>query len=90
MRKFIFIFTWYENVKYGNPVERKNTISVMNKGDIGATAKAAKAATEVFTRNFGSLRYNTILSIQEIDADGNPVGEPITPQEDSSIIPTGR
>ena len=85
MRKFIF--TWYENVKYGNPVERKNTISVINKGDIGATAKAA---TEVFTRNFGSLKYNTILSIQEIDEKGNFVGEPIVPQEDSSIVPTGR
>ena len=85
MRKFIF--TWYENVKYGTPLERKNTITVKNKGDIGMTAKAA---TEAFTRNFGSLKYNTILSIQEIDADGNPIGEPITPQEDSSIIPTGR
>ena len=85
MRKFIF--TWYENVKYGNPVERKNTISVINKGDIGATAKAA---TEVFTRNFGSLKYNTIISIQEINENGNPVGEPITPVDDSSIVPTGR
>ena len=85
MRKFIF--TWYENVKYGKPVERKNTISVINKGDIGMTAKAA---TEVFTKNFGSLKYNTIVSIQEIDENGAAVGEPITPQEDSSIIPTGR
>ena len=82
-----FIFTWYENVKYGTPVERKNTITVKNKGDIGMTAKAA---TDVFTKNFGSLKYNTIVSIQEIDENGNPVGEPIIPQEDSSIIPTGR
>lgn len=85
MRKFIF--TWYKNVKYGKPVERKNTISVINKGDIGMTAKAA---TNVFTKNFGSLKYNTIVSIQEIDENGNPVGEPITPQENSSIIPTGK
>ena len=82
-----FIFTWYENVKYGTPVERKNTITVKNKGDIGMTAKAA---TDVFTKNFGSLKYNTIVSIQEIDENGNSVGEPITPQENSSIIPTGR
>ena len=82
-----FIFTWYENVKYGTPVERKNIITVKNKGDIGMTAKAA---TDVFTKNFGSLKYNTIVSIQEIDENGNPVGEPIIPQEDSSIIPTGR
>ena len=85
MRKFIF--TWYENVKYGKPVERKNTISVINKGDIGATAKAA---TNVFTKNFGSLKCNTIISIQEINENGDAVGEPITPQEDSSIIPTGK
>lgn len=85
MRKFIF--TWYENVKFGAPMERKNTISVMNRGEIGLTAKAA---TEVFTKNFGSLKYNTIISIQEIDENGNPVGEPIIPTEDSSIVPTGR
>ena len=85
MRKFVF--TWYKNEKFGTPLERKNTVTVVNKGDIGLTAKAA---TEVFTKNFGSLKYNTILSIQEIDAKGNPVGEPITPQEDSSIVPTGR
>ena len=85
MRKFIF--TWYENVKFGTPMERKNTVAVMNKGEIGLTAKAA---TEVFTKNFGSLKYNTIISIQEIDENGNPVGEPIIPAEDSSIVPTGR
>ena len=85
MRKFVF--TWYKNEKFGTPIERKNTVAVRNKGDIGATAKAA---TEVFTKNFGSLKYNTILSIQEIDADGVAVGEPITPQEDSSIVPTRR
>lgn len=85
MRKFIF--TWHENVKYGKPVERKNTISVINKGDIGMTAKAA---TEVFTKNFGSLKYNTIVSIQEIDEKGKLIGEPITPVDDFSIIPTGK
>ena len=85
MRKFIF--TWYENVKFGTPMERKNTVAVMNKGEIGLTAKAA---TEVFTRNFGSLKYNTSVSIQEIDENGNPVGEPIIPAEDSSIVPTRR
>ena len=80
-----FIFTWYNNVKYGKPVERKNTISVINKGDISATAKAA---TEVFTKSFGSLKYNTIVAIQEIDEKGNFVGEPIVPQDDTSIVPT--
>ena len=82
-----FVFTWYENVRYGKPLTRTNTISVKNKGDIGATAKAA---TDVFTKNFGSLKYNTIVSIQEINDKGETVGELIVPQEDSSIIPTGK
>ena len=38
-------------------------------------------------KNFGNLKHNTIVSIQEM-ADGKPVGEPIVPQEDTSIIPT--
>lgn len=85
--KRTFIFTWQENKKY-NSLERKNTIMVPNASeDIGL---AAKAATEVFTKTFGNLKKNTIKSIQEINENGEFVGEPITPQDEVSIVPTGR
>ena len=79
-----FIFTWYKNEKYGNPIERHNLIQVTAGPDIGTSAKKA---TDVFCQTFGSLKYNTIVSIQEM-ANGKPVGELIIPQEDTSIIPT--
>lgn len=79
-----FVFTWYKNEKYGNPIERHNLIQVPAGPDIGTSAKRA---TDVFCKNFGNLKQNTIISIQEM-ANGKPVGEPIVPQEDTSIIPT--
>ena len=86
MRKFLF--TWHENVRYGEPMVRTNLVTAsVNTSDIG---QAAKAATNVFTKNFGNLKRNTIISIQEVDEKGNKVGEPIVPQEDTSIVPTGR
>ena len=85
--KRIFDFTWYKNVKYGEPMVRTNRIMVANDGDVG---RAAKAATNVFTKNFGNLKKNTIISIQEINEKGEKVGEPIVPQGETSIVPTGR
>ena len=79
-----FMFTWYKNERYGSPIERHNLIQVTAGPDIGVSAKKA---TDVFCKTFGSLKYNTIESIQEM-ADGKPVGEPIVPQEDTTIIPT--
>lgn len=78
-----FMFTWYENEKYGNRIKRHNLIQVTAGPDIGASAKRA---TDVFCKNFGNLKQNTIISIQEM-ANGKPIGEPIVPQEDTSIIP---
>ena len=78
-----FMFTWYKNERYGTPIERHNLITVAGK----ETPAAAKSATEVFCRQFGNLKVNTIVSIQEMVND-KPVGEPIVPQEDSSIVPT--
>ena len=78
-----FMFTWYKNEKYGNPIERHNLIQVTAGPDIGTSAERA---TNVFCKNFGNLKQNTIISIQEM-ANGKPVGEPIVPQEDTSIIP---
>lgn len=82
--KRIFDFTWYKNEKYGQPMQRTNRVMVVSNGDIG---QAAKAATNVFTKNFGNLKRNTIISIQEINEKGEKVGEPIIPQDETSIIP---
>lgn len=82
-----FSFKWYKNEKYRKPVERVNSITVSNAP--ADTAHAAKAATEIFTRNFGSLRQNTIVSIQEYDENG-PVGEPIIPSDENTVVPTGK
>ena len=85
--KRIFDFTWHENVRFGQPMIRTNRVMVASNGDVG---QAAKAATNVFTRNFGNLKRNTIVSIQEINEKGEKVGEPIIPQDETSIIPAGR
>ena len=79
-----FAFKWYKNEKYNKPLERTNSITVTNASP--DTGLAAKAAVDIFTKTFGSLKYNTIVSIQEYNEEG-PVGEPITPAEDNSIVP---
>lgn len=83
-----FEFTWYDKNSRVK-VERHNKISVAVK-DTTEIGIAAKQATDLFCRNFGNLKKNEIVSIQEIDKNGNPVGEPITPMEGSSIIPVSR
>lgn len=86
MRKFEF--TWFKNEKYHPTIERKNIIEVgKSYSNVG---EAAKAATALFTRSFGNLKKNTIVSIQEIDEKGNPVGEVITPVDETSIVPVAR
>ena len=81
-----FMFTWYKNERYGQPIERHSKIKVVAGPDLGTSAKRA---TDVFCNTFGNLKKNTIISIQEM-VDGKPVGEPIIPQEDTSIVPTKR
>lgn len=82
MRKFEV--TWYSK-KDKAKIERHNTVMVSKpNGDIG---KDAKAASEIFCATFGSLKKNEIVKLQEIDDAGAPIGEPITPMEDSSVVP---
>ena len=84
MRKFEI--TWFKNER--NPIERKNLVTVTRP--TGAIEKDAKTALGIFSSAFGNLKKNTIVSIIEIDKDGNQIGEPITPVDGSSIVPTGR
>lgn len=86
MRKFIF--EWYKKEKYGEPIVRKNEITV--SADIKDIGKAAEAATNLFTKSFGSLKKNEIKTIQEINEKGEPVGEVITPVNGTTIEPTRR
>ena len=65
-----FIFEWFENRKFGNPVVRKNTVH----------ARSAQDATAAFIRTFGNLKKVTINFIQEVDNKGNSIGEPIVPE----------
>lgn len=53
----------------------------------GDTSIDAKSALNIFISQFGSLKYNTIIKIQEFDENGTQLGEDIVPQEDTSFIP---
>ena len=83
-----FEFTWYEK-NDRLKMERHNKIqaAVVDTAEIGI---AAKLATDIFCRTFGNLNKNEIVSIQQIDKDGNPIGEPIVPMEGSSIVPIAK
>ena len=83
-----FEFTWYEK-NDRLKMERHNKVqaAVVDTAEIGT---AAKLATDIFCRTFGNLNKNEIVSIQQIDKDGNPIGEPITPMGGSSIVPIAK
>ena len=83
-----FLIHYKEIKKYGPDITRHVVVTVSQpKNDIG---KDAKAATDVFINVVGSLKRNDIISIQQLDDKGMPVGEPILPTEGSAIVPTGK
>jgi hypothetical protein len=67
-----FEILWFKNEKYGNPIERKTVIKSID----------AKSALQVFMSANGNLKKNTIIHIQELDKNGEPVGEPIVPENE--------
>lgn len=79
-----FIIKWKENKRYA--LERENLVNVTkDTGDIGIDAKAA---LNLFCANFGNLKKNEIIFIQEVNEKGENIGEPIVPTSDeSSIVP---
>ena len=82
-----FEFTWYEkNDRLKMKRHNKVQAAVVDTAEIGA----AKLATDIFCRTFGNLNKNEIVSIQQIDKNGNPIGEPIVPMEGSSIVPISK
>ena len=51
----------------------------------------AKNALNLFIKSCGNLKRNTIIRIQELDENGEQIGEDITPSEgEDAIIPSGR
>ena len=86
--KKIYAIKWYPT-KDGEIVSRNTLINLSNP--TGETAVDAKAAINIFTKSCGNLRRNTIISIKELDGEGNQIGEDITPSaEENAIIPSGR
>jgi len=79
---------WFKNEKYREPMKRHSFIKVTSAS--GKVEKDAKQALELFVSEFGSLKYNTIVKIQELDENMEQIGEDIIPQDDVSIIPTKR
>lgn len=49
-----FIFNWYKNEKYGEPVHRQNVVAAANRND----------AELAFYREFGNPRWVTVNWIQ--------------------------
>lgn len=81
-----YIFNWYENK--GKKIERTNTVSIQKP--TGNTSIDAKKAVDLFTRGFGNLKRNTIVSIKECDENGQ-IGQDIVPQNtENAIIPIGK
>ena len=80
-----YIFKWYENK--GKKIERINTISIQKP--VGDTSIDAKKAVDLFTRGFGNLKRNTIISIKECDENGQ-IGEDIIPNTETDIIPESK
>lgn len=71
-----FIITWQSKK---DKLTRKNRVQVIkDSGDIGIDAKKA---LNLFTNTYGSLKYNDIITIQEVDENGDNIGEPIKPVE---------
>jgi hypothetical protein len=63
-----FMFNWKENKV--NSVSRNNLVQ----------AADAKSATDIFMREFGNLKKNTINFIQEVNMAGEPINEKIIPE----------
>lgn len=84
MRKFLF--TYKPISKYGLNSERGSFITLSK--ETGDLSRDAKAAMGIFIASTGTLKKNDIISIQEVDDNGKFIGEPITPVDGTSILPT--
>lgn len=74
--------TWFSNK---DKLQRTSYVKLSKP--VGDTSVDAKAALNIFISQFGNLKYNTIIKIQEFDENNNQLGEDIVPQNDTSFIP---
>ena len=83
MRTFKIAYTKIN--KHNKVILRNSTVSISNPtGDLG---RDAHSALNLFISSIGSLKKYDVLEIQELNNEGNPIGEPIKPMGDSSIVP---
>ena len=84
----IYRIKWYPK-KDREEVSRYTLIRLSNP--TGKTFIDAKNAVDLFTKSCGNLKRNTIIKIQELDENGEQIGEDITPStNENAIIPSGR
>lgn len=83
MKKY-FAVTWVPRNQFVK-ISRTNVIIVNSTTD--DIAINAHNALRVFQQSFGNLHKNDIIQIQEQDADGNPIGEPIVPDDENITVP---
>ena len=69
-----FIFEWYKNDKYHDPIVRHTHIESTDM----------KSAVYAFKKTFGSLKKNTINFIQEISSTGKSIGDKVIPYKDQN------
>lgn len=82
-----YLIEWHENRLFGKPINR--TCKIELSEPTGDTAKDAHHALDLFIQGFGNLKKNTVTKIQEFGPEGQ-IGEDIVPQDNTSIVPTGR
>lgn len=83
MRKFQI--TYKSISKYKTDINRNTLVNLSKEtGDIG---RDAKAALNIFVSTVGNLKKYEIIEIQEINDKGAPIGEPIKPMGENTIIP---
>lgn len=84
-----YYIKWQKKEKYRNPIVRESNITLSNP--TGEVAKDAKTALNLFSKSFGSLKYNDILCIKEFGENGKQIGADITPSnEENAIIPISK
>lgn len=79
-----FEITFFKKEKFGEPSIR--TVMIRLPKPTGSIEKDSKTALNIFIENFGNLKAYEVTKIQEIGKDG-PIGDPILPMEDTTIVP---
>ena len=80
-----FVIRWAKKVNFGQPCERETVIHLPKASkDTGVNAKAA---LNILTSQYGNLKKIDIIWMKELDENGKQIGDLITPDEETNIIP---